>query len=175
MAAESNTAPSGTPQVPGRLAEGLRAAMAEPQRHPEAYIRLSVSGGVHGEAYALEYRMDATGHTTGRLVDEMKGRRHEAPAPSKQAPDPARFAALARSIDIESLMRADNLGGGFPPDSVVGRLEVSDGEQTASFVFLADDAQADHAGRRAPDPLRKAAAAVYQAAAAHLGTGDVKP
>lgn len=173
MASPSKTIPLATPQLPGRIAQGLRKAIEDPKKYPKAYIRLSASGGVHGESYDFEYRIEATGRATSRLHDELKGRRVAQQAATGKAASPARFAALAKAIDIEALLRSEPVSGGFAPDSVVGRLEISDGEQTATFLFQASDEPA--AGARASDPLRRAAAEVYKAAAAHLGTDDVKP
>jgi hypothetical protein len=175
MPIEPKSIPIHVPRVAGRIVEGLRAAIADPKTRPRAYIRLSASGGVRGEAYDFEYRIDAGGRTSARLLDELKGRRVAGPSVSTEAADPARFAALTATLDIEALMRSETPTGGFPPDSVVGRLEVSDGEQTATFLFMADDEQARRARLPAPDSLRKAVDAVYRAAAAHLHTEDVRP
>lgn len=175
MAGASKSIPIHTPRVPGRIVEGLRAAIADPRSRPRAYIRLSASGGVRGEAYDFEYRIDAAGHASARLLDELKGRRAAQPARETKAADPERFAALASAIDIGALLRGEAPSGGFPPDSVVGRLEVSDGEQTETFLFLADAEQATRARMVAPDPLRKAVDAVWSAAARHLGADDVRP
>jgi hypothetical protein len=175
MATAPRSIPIGTPRLPGRIVEGLRRVVADPKRYPNAYVRLSASGGVHGEAYDFEYRIDAAGRASGHLRDELKGvTLPDAARGAKKAAkaDPARFVALVRSIDIEALMRSDAPGGGFVPDSVVGRLEISDGEQTATFLFPADDEQARRA--KVADPLRQAADALFGAAAAHLGA-EVRP
>ncbi len=163
------------PKLAASVAAGLRRAIEDPARHPDAYISLSASGGLHGEHYEFEYRIDAAGRVTSRLTDELKGRRHAERALAGNAVDPSRFVALARAIDVPALLRVTPVSGGFPPDSVVGRLEVGDGKKAATFLFLADDEQAPRSRAVAPAPLRKAAAAVYAAAAAYLGTADVKP
>jgi hypothetical protein len=176
MPAERKSIPIHAPRLPGRIVEGLRAAIANPKSRPQAYVRLTASGGVRGETYDFEYRIDAAGRSSARLVDELKERRAARLASdAKTKAEPARFAALARDLDIEALVQSDTPAGGFPPDSVVGRLEVSDGEQTVAFLFLADEAQAARARMPAPEALRKAVDAVYRAAASHLDTKDVRP
>jgi hypothetical protein len=175
MATAPSSIPIGTPRLPGRIVEGLRRVAADPKGHPNAYLRISASGGVHGEAYDFEYRIDAAGRASGRLRDELKGvSLPDAARSAKKAAkaDPARFVALVESLDIEALMRSDVPSGGFVPDSVVGRLEISDGEQTATFLFPASDQPAQRAYMA--DPLRKAADALFDAAAAHLGA-EVRP
>lgn len=174
MADETTARPAGTPQVPGRLVEGMREAIADPTRRPGAYIRLTASGGVHGEEYEFEYMIDASGTTTSRLRDELNNRdRSDRGEPTRQGVD--RFKSLAEAIDIEALVQAEHPAAGFPPDSVVGRLEVSDGEQSAGFAFLADDGQAERAQVSTSEPLQRAVDAVYGAAAKHLDDRDIRP
>ena len=177
MATDTRSIPIGTPRLPDRIVEGLRRVVADPKRHPNAYVKLSASGGVHGEAYDFEYRIDAAGRASGRLRDELKGVTLPDAAAARGArkaskADPARFVALVKSIDIEALMRSDVPSGGFVPDSVVGRLEISDGEQTVTFLFPADEQLAQRAN--VANPLRKAVDALFGAAAAHLGA-EVRP
>lgn len=181
MATPPRSIPIGTPKLPDRLAEGLRRAVADPKRHAGAYVKLTASGGVHGESYDFEYRIDSAGRASGRLHDEMKGVRvtdadvaSRKGAKSANAAVPKRFADIVKAIDVDTLMRSDNPTSGFLPDSVVGRLEISDGAQTATFLFQADDVQALGAKAVAAEPLSRAADAVWRAAAAHLGT-EVKP
>lgn len=172
---EPRSIPSATPKIPGRIVEGFRAAIADPKQRPKAYVRLTVSGGVHGESYDFEYRIDAAGRISSHLVDEMKQRRYSTPADSARKASAERFVDVARKLDVEALARIEKPTAGFPPDSVVGRLEINDGEQAATFVFLADDQQAASARYTAPDALRKAVDVLYREAAAHLGADDLKP
>ncbi len=175
MADETNARPVGIPKVPGRIVDGMRKAVADPASRSRAYVRLSVSGGVHGEEYEFEYLVDASGNTTGHMRDELSGRRGSARPEAQRQVDPQRFKSLVEAIDVDALVRADYAAGGFPPDSVVGRLELSDGEQAVSFTFLADDNQAARSEIRMPEPLRTAVDAVYRAAAADFGQDNVKP
>jgi hypothetical protein len=175
MADEPKARPAGAPQVPGRIVEGLREAIADPRSRPRAYIRLTASGGVHGETYEFEYLIDASGHTVSQMRDELTGRNCSGAQDADRGQGPDRFQSLAKAIDIESLIRMEQPSGGFPPDSVVGRLEVSDGEQSVSFTFLADVAQAARAQVQPPEPLRRAVDAIYGNAAAYLHDDDLKP
>jgi hypothetical protein len=175
MPTEPKSIPIATPRLPGRIVEGIRAAIADPKQRPKAFIRLTASGGVHGESYDFEYRIDAAGRVSTHLVDELKGRRYAARADVTHTASAARFVALARALDIEALARVDNPAAGFPPDSVVGRLEISDGEQTVSFLFLADDEQARRIRHVVADPLRKAVEAVYREATMQLKADDLRP
>jgi hypothetical protein len=175
MADEPSGRPGGTPHVPGRVVAGLRQAMDDPASRPGAFIRLTVSGGVAGERYELVHLVDASGATTSHLRDQMTSRESRYVPDLAEEDDPARFRSLAEAIDVESLLQTEHPTGGFPPDSLVGILEVSDGEQTETFTFLADDAQAERAGVVRPGPLRQAVDAVYAAAAEAMGEQDLKP
>lgn len=175
MPADPQSSPLHAPPQPGRLLENFRAAIADPKARPGAHIRLRATGGVHGEGYDFDYVVDAAGNVSGHLRDELKGRHVERLTGDNQKQGPASFAALAEAIDIEALLRSETPRGGFPPDSVVGRFEISDGEQTETFLFLADEHQARRAALFAPDPLRKAIEAVWRAASAQMGSDDVRP
>jgi plasmid stabilization system protein ParE len=175
MPTEPRSIPIATPRLPGRIVEGFRAAIADPKQRPKAYIRLTASGGVHGESYNFEFRIDTAGRISAHLVDELKQRRYTTPADTAKTATPARFVAVARKLEVEALARVENPSAGFPPDSVIGRLEISDGEQSATFLFLADDQQAMRARHAAPDALRKAVDVLYREAEAHLGAEDLKP
>ena len=175
MPADPKTAPFHAPPDPNRIAAGLRAAFADPKTHPQAYIRLTASGGVRGEAYDFEYRIDASGKTSVHLRDEMKGVRLTEPAPDAKKVTAAQFASLAAALDIDALMRSETPSGKFPPDSVVGRLEIGNGADKAIFLFLADEEQAKQARIAVPDPLRKAVDALYRAAATQLQIESVRP
>ena len=72
MPADPKQLPSTRRRTRYRIAAGLRAAFADPKTHPQAYIRLTASGGVRSEAYDFEYRIDASGKTSVHLRDEMK-------------------------------------------------------------------------------------------------------
>ena len=175
MADEPTARPGAVPQVPGRIVEGMREAIADPRTRPRAYIRLTAAGGVRGEEYEFEYQVDASGTTTTRLRDELTGRDRNDRQQADEKQDPDRFRSLAESIDIESLVRMEQPSGGFPPDSVVGRLEVSDGEQVVSYTFLADFDKAERANIPAPVPLRRAVEAIYGTAARSLKDDNIRP
>jgi len=171
----SSARPAGTPRVPARIADGMRAAIADPRSRPNAYIRLTASGGVRGEAYEFEFTIHASGVRTGRIKDQLKNREHSRAAGADTRLEPQAFTRLAQQIDVASLLQSGRVSGGFPPDSVVGRLEISDGEQTVSFLFLADESQAERSRVKPSEPLRRAVDLVYRAAAEYLGEKDVRP
>jgi hypothetical protein len=172
MTDDQSSAPHGIPRIPGRIVEGLKAAIADPDRRAEAYVDLAVAGGVRGEAYDFVFHVDAAGRTTTRLRDELNGRYEEA---LELEPDRDRFKDLAQAIDIEALLCAQPVASRFPPDSVVGRLEISDGEQIVRFRYLADLEQAERARAVASPALRDAIDAVYKAAAKALGQEQLRP
>ncbi|MGX7678867.1 hypothetical protein ACSMXN_08205 [Jatrophihabitans sp. DSM 45814] len=175
MADGSLGRPAGVPNLPGRIADGMRQAAANPGSRPRAYVQLTASGGAHSERYVFEYRVDSMGNVSSSLHDDLKDRHHEATRERKRQADPEAFRRLVDSIDVDALVRAEQAATGFPPDSLVGRLEISDGEQSTSFVFLADDVQAARAERQLNQPLRHAIDAIYRSASAHLEADDLKP
>jgi hypothetical protein len=175
MPTEPKSIPIHVPHTPGRIVEGIYEAIADPKTHPQAYIRLTVSGGIRGEAYDFEYRIDAKGQSNVRLRDELKNFQTQVIQADTEFIDPKCFATLVSALDIANLIRCETQSGGFPPDSVVGRLEISDGDQKATFLFLANEEQAKQARLLAPDPLRKAVDTIYRTAATHLRMENVRP
>jgi len=175
MPNERKSIPINAPQVPGRVVDGFKAAIADPKQKPNAFIRLTASGGVHGESYEFEFRIDAAGRIDTHLVDELKQRRYALPANAMKVAAPSRFVDIARALDIDALVKVQGPSVGFPPDTVVGRLEINDGEQSTSLIFLADDQQASRTRYSVPGPLRKAVDLLYREAATQLGTDDLKP
>jgi hypothetical protein len=170
----TRASPAGVPRLPERLADGLRDAAANPDNRPSAYVRLIVTGGVHGERYDFEFMADAAGNVQSHLHDELRPR-DVRDTPAQAGADRDRFRQLVEAIDVDAIVRADRPTAGFPPDSVVGILEVSDGEQVERFPFLADEAKATRIQAAPPEPLLRAVDAVYSTAAAYLAVDDLKP
>lgn len=139
--------------------EWARQVLADPEARSGAYARLTISGGLPEEgAEPLTIDMSAAG--------EMPFALEAAPAGA------GRHVSLEMDEDILATLFGAVEGGAvaigmneaapaeppdIPPDSVVGRLEVSVGEARRELVFMADEEQAKTAGHELPAP---AAAAV---------------
>jgi hypothetical protein len=143
--------PQGPPPEPSELAERFDRAVKEPEVRREFQIRLNVEGGHAGERYEFRFHASGTGDAEVSLVDNLRERRRE------------------------TLLEASRSRPRIPPGSVVGRLEVGDGRQEISVLFMADPGQAESAGYRMPPELAEILQRLYDLGAKHLGEKDVRP
>jgi hypothetical protein len=164
--------PDGVPPEHGQLADRLERAIEEPEIRQDFHLRLDVEGGHAGERYEFRFRASGTGDAEVSLVDNLRGRRDEAKAAKLTQRD---ISGLLGSLDVSTLLGASRLRPRIPPGSVVGRLDVSDGRQNISILFMADPGQAESAGYRMPPGLAETLERLYELGAKHLGTKDVRP
>lgn len=173
MSAENEKeAPHGVPPDPGQLAERLERAREEPDIRRDVHVRLDVEGGHAGERYEFRFRASGTGDAEMSLVDNLRGRRDEATVAKLTRRD---VSGLLRALDVSALLEASRKRPRIPPGSVVGRLEVRDGRQEISVLFMADPGQAESAGYRMPPGLAETLERLYDLGAKHLGAKDVRP
>lgn len=164
--------PEGPPPDPIRLAERLDRALKEPEVRGDVKVRLSVEGGHAGERYEFRLRLSGTGDAEISLLDNLRGRREEGRIAQVTQRD---VTGLLRALDVQTLLLVSRARPRIPPGSVVGRLEVSDGQQEASALFMADPGQAESAGYRMPPGLARTLERLYELGAKHLGVKDIRP
>ena len=165
----SKAGPGGPAPPGGDFRANLERAARAPSEHPKAFVRMEIDGAIPGEQYHFAFTAHPTGVAYLDLNDEQSKRAHKR--------DAARlaFGQLIRRIDIGSLLNADIPPPRFPPDSLVGRLELSDGWQQRVFYFMADPEQAKTAGYAMDSSLARAVEAIYGEAARQLRTADIRP
>jgi len=173
MSAEhAKAAPEGPPPDRGQLAERLERAVKEPEIRREFQVRLDVEGGHAGERYEYRFRASGTGDAEVTLVDNLHGRHEQAKIARLTQQD---LSGFLRALDVAALLEASRMKPRIPPGSVVGRLQVSDGRQEISVLFMADPGQAESAGYRMPPGLAEAVERLYDLGAKHLGAKDIRP
>jgi hypothetical protein len=164
--------PQGPPPEPGELAERFDRAVKDPELRREVQVRLNVEGGHAGERYEFRFHASGTGDAEVSLVDNLRERRREAKIAQLSQRE---LSGLLRALDVRTLLEASRSRPRIPPGSVVGRLEVSDGRQEMSVLFMADPGQAESAGYRMPPELAEILQRLYDLGAKHLGEKDVRP
>jgi hypothetical protein len=100
---------------------------------------LRVSGGMPSQAYRLEHRIGGDRRARASRVDERAGRRREADRTEIEHDE---LAAVARQILDSGVLDVPVQPPRFLPDTVVGLIEISDGEHTFRVWFAADPDQA---------------------------------
>jgi hypothetical protein len=89
--------------------------------------------------------------------------------------EPRELAAVIRGLEPLTLMRHPPRQGGFPPDSLIGRLELRIGSDTIVTYFMADPEQAKTIGYEPPPQVVRTAEALYGLAERLLGIKNVRP
>jgi hypothetical protein len=135
-------------------------------------VRLRIDGGTLDERYDFIFELSRAGSVRTHLVSGLSGR---------QVPEvvtrvkPAEVEALRRALGVTKLKQAAARQARaapkpIPPCSLIGVLEVWDDAQSPiRITFMADRAQAEHAGHPVRPDVRKAVTAIYTRAAKHLG------
>lgn len=162
--------PGAAPPEPGELDASIRAAI-ERRTAPGIRVRLDVEGGHPGERYELRVRISG-GEAEVSLLDELRGLRRE---PVHRSVGRTPEVALLREIDAPALAEASKVQQRIPPGSVVGRLEIGDGERSVVTVFMADKGQAESAGFRIPSQVEQVVDRIYALASETIEESDIRP
>jgi hypothetical protein len=173
MSEKSNQAmPAGAPPAADAESGALEAALAAPEEH-RIGLRLNIAGGLAGERYDFDFTIEGTDGGQCGMRCELSGR--HADRRSVEV-DPAELAGMMRSFAPQMMMAADaGRAGGFPPCSLIGRLELTvDGERRVHF-FMADEGQAETVGYELPAHIKNAVDRLYELAEKRLGMDNVRP
>jgi len=169
---KGKVSPTGLPLTVRELETKLQQVGKDPEADGPFGVRLSVSGGIEGERYDFQFAASGEGRAQIGLRCQMTERAFEA----KQYDLPREeLANVLESVQVEEMAYLEAQSVRFPPDSLIGRLELSDGERTIVSFFMADAGQAATAGFEMPSFLEKTTEAIYELAARVLDTKDVRP
>lgn len=78
-------------------------------------------------------------------------------------------ADLVGRMGLADLIKAHFPMPRIPPDSLVGHLQLSTGDESLTFYFMADSGQARDAGQPPPPQIATAVEAVYSVCGRLLG------
>jgi hypothetical protein len=161
--------------VPIEEPESIKAVLeraAKGDVDPRLRISLVVAGGAPSQRYHLEFAASGSGAVDAEFNCDMSKRRGKAKARKLDGPQ---FVELVRTIRASGLLETRTDVPRFSPDTIVGRLEVSDGASTRSWYFAADPEQARSQGAEPPPSVVKAADAIYAVAGRLVGKRSIKP
>jgi hypothetical protein len=149
----------------GDIRGPLLAAVQDPQRRRQVRVALTVGGGMPEEPYELRFESYGSGELSCGLVTPQarQMRLERASLSEKEASD------LLGRMNLIELVRAEPPMPRIPPDSLVGRLEVSADGEPMVIYFMADPGQARDAGQPPPPPVTRTVQAIYQACERVLG------
>jgi hypothetical protein len=164
--------PQGAPIHVLELDMKVRQAAKDPGVEQDIFVRMIVSGGVHGERYDFHFNASSKGVVVCGLQCQMTDRDYA--SQEYELPREA-FAQVLETVSVHELAMASEQEVLFPPDSLVGQLEISDGEHVIRAIFMADPGQAETAGYELPTYLAQTTDAVYELAAQVMGIEDARP
>jgi hypothetical protein len=164
-----------TPQQVPPVVEESRAQLQEllrdPRRQRDVRVRLTISGGLPEERYELRFDADG-GKVNCSLTRAEGGEKRQ--AESRELSD-RELHELFEHMNLPQLLKADLPSPRIPPDSLVGRLELSAGQKPVTLYFMADPGQAQDAGVGLVPPLAKAINAIYGICSRVLGVKRLAP
>jgi hypothetical protein len=157
---------------PGRpLRETLEQGLKDSDVARRLSVELRVSGGMPEKAYHFHLRV-AGGRVESQIRDAATGRRAENKGATMAA---AEWSALLRAIRTSRVLDVPEEPPRFLPDTLVGHLEITDGESTHVLYFAADEDQARAQNKVPPAQVRRAVNAIYRLASQLLNVPSAKP
>ena len=135
-------------------------------------ISLRVAGGMPSQAYRLDYRIGGDLRARVALDDNRANRRREA---DNEEVDRDQLTEVARELVANGVLDVPTVRPRFLPDTVVGIIEISNGERSFRVYFAADPDQASVQEEPPRAELQRAAAAIYASAGGLMGERSVGP
>ena len=167
----SKSIPSGTPPSAG-LDERLKGEVEATATAEGSKVRLSIHGGTRDERFDLDLEASGDGEMKCNLACAIS-KRHVDDA--RVRIEPERVLGVADQLRAVT-KRADAVRqGGFPPCSLIGKLDVEMQGDSTTIFFMADPEQARTAGYEPPGEVMRAAEMLYEAAEKGLGMDRVRP
>jgi hypothetical protein len=164
--------PTGTPPAVDATSGALEAALAAPQDH-RIGLRLKIAGGLAGERYDFDFTIDGAGGGQCGMHCELSGRHADRRSVNVE---PAELVGMMRSFAPQMMMATDDeRSGGFPPCSLIGRLELTVDDEHRVHFIMADQGQAETVGYKPPAHIMDAVERLYELAEKRLGMDNVRP
>lgn len=163
--------PAGGVADGGSFENKLDALRSAPDEH-ETVVSLEIGGGLPGERYELNLAMSNRGAMSCSMSCDLTERKADT---QDLSVEPMEVVDTLTAIDPEALMADPGRQGGFPPCSLVGRLELRIDDQRLVRYFMADEGQAKTIGYEPPAYLNRATDKLYRLAEKRLGLSNIRP
>lgn len=152
------------------LRDNLELAMRDDAVRRAFRVEMLVAGGLPEKSYRLEFLLSGAGDVTCRFACRLSKRESRAEKASLEAKQVTTILRAARRV-----LELPDEPPRFLPDTLVGFVEISDGNQTRRIYFAADPEQAKTQGKVPPADLKTLVDAIYANAARLMGERSVKP
>jgi hypothetical protein len=154
--------------------EALRSALeraADGKADRRFKISLRVAGGAPSQRYRFEFVARGTGTASSEVSCEATDQ-HEK---SDERLDPAELAELARKVLASGILDTPAEPPRFLPDTLVGILDITNGETSFRRYFAADADQAQVQAAAPAAGVDEAADAIFSLGAKRVGRRSIKP
>jgi hypothetical protein len=174
VVADEKTQPS-IALAPPPIGERVALALRDEALLRSFSIRLKVGGGVRSQEYSFDFLATGDGHAECRFACGVSGRAGDSKKAdaAKTTSSPQGFMALLRKM--QTVLRVPLVQPRFLPDTLIGVLEISDGQGVHRVYFAADPDQAETQGLTPPSELLAAINAIYSMGSKLTGQRSVKP
>lgn len=168
---DEKRAPGGLPTESPLSAERVRQVLDDPKARQQVRFRLTVSGGMPSDSTPFSLDLDGRGAIAVARAEAAGGKpREETGRIEEEA-----VVRLLREVDGAAFAAAAAPRVRIPPDSLVGRLEISLGGEVQQILFMADEEQARTAGFHVPPQIERLIDDLYRMGGTVAGTASLKP
>jgi hypothetical protein len=154
------------------LRENIQKAIEDEDTRTPINISLEISGGLPSEAYHFSLRVNGAGQVVYSYEDQLSNI-EERTGTANVEPD--QVQALLVKILASGLLDTDGQVEPVLPETVVGRLVISDGVSKYETQFAADPEQAETQGKAMQPALHDVVEALYDLGAEVIGVQSVRP
>ena len=172
MAKSNKFEPIENPEAFGTLYQSLKRGLADVEARGKLAISLHISGGLPSQSYHFDFRIAGNEVTNCELDCTLTGRKGNLESIVIEQDD---YALLLRALLERQVLEIPQETPRFLPDTVVGYLEVMDGESSQRIYFAADENQASVQDKLPSPELLATIEPIYLIAGKLLDMESVKP
>jgi hypothetical protein len=173
MSRQPKDEPKLSPVAKSSLQESLASALAEEgDKRKNVTVSLKIAGGLPSEEFHLDFRASGDGTMQCEMECGLSKRRGKSQAKSLKSKESAQ---LLRKVLDSGLLNLEQQRPRFLPDTLIGILEITDGESVHRTYFAADPEQAKMQNQSLRPELEKIINEIYGMGAQLTGLRSVKP
>lgn len=171
MVKQGKHEPTEQPEPIASLKASLDRALTDRAARDRISVELHIFGGLPEQAYRYDFSLLGAGEVSA-AVDDAPGRKRATADARLGEQETRELLEVVRSSGVLDVHQDPPR---FLPDTVVGRLEISDGETSQVIYFAADEAQAEAQGQLPRPVLRPVLDSIYRLGGRVLDMPSVKP
>lgn len=164
--------PSGLPPHIREVETTIQQAIKKPELARNLRVEMTVSGGMAGEQYYFHYAASGEKAVEVEMRSDLAEKVYQ---PQTGELPQAEFVEILKKVNLPEMYAFRTQQAPIPPDSLVGRLTITRGEEQVSVIFMADPGQAETAGYELPSDLAELVDTIYTLGSRRLKAKEVRP